>query len=191
VNTSPWFMAPFIATAVRLTISDRRRLCLRMITTYRRGTVREEQGIDDTAAESTESRRPPVNISGHARLSSRGDATSKVILPRIDPPTGSLELICFNSALDLFPVFFRYFNALDLQSSPEPTPFYPLNLLILVKDRANFIIKVCSPINRLQTYYRIFGSKSSESKDMARPNWLHSTVTISIFKFSFSYSTPF
>jgi hypothetical protein len=84
VNTSSWFMAPFIATAVRLTISDRGRLCLRMVTTYRRGTVREEQGMDDTAVKNTESRRPPVNISGHARLSSRGDATSKVILPRIN-----------------------------------------------------------------------------------------------------------
>jgi hypothetical protein len=86
VNTSPWFMAPFIATAVRLTINDRGRLCLRMVTTYRRGTVREEQGMDDTAAENTESRRPPVNISSHARMSSLGDATSKVILPRIDSP---------------------------------------------------------------------------------------------------------
>jgi hypothetical protein len=93
VNTSPWFMAPFIATVVLLMISDRGRLCLRMVTTYRRGTVREEQGMDDTTTESTESQRPPVNISGHARLSSRGDATSKVILPRIDPPTESLELI--------------------------------------------------------------------------------------------------
>jgi hypothetical protein len=93
VNTSPWFMAPFIATVVLLMISDRGRLCLRMVTTYRRGTVREEQGMDDTTTESTDSQRPPVNISGHARLSSRGDATSKVILPRIDPPTESLELI--------------------------------------------------------------------------------------------------
>jgi hypothetical protein len=82
----------------------------------------------------------------------------------------------------------RYFCALDLQSLPEPTPFYPLILLILVKHRANFINKVRSPNNHLQTYYRILESKSSESKDMARPIWLHSTVTISVFEFSFSYS---
>jgi hypothetical protein len=66
VSTSLWFMAPFIATAVQLTISDCERLCLRMVTMYRRGTVREEQGMDDTTVESTESRRPPVNISCHA-----------------------------------------------------------------------------------------------------------------------------
>jgi hypothetical protein len=70
VNTSPWSMALFIATVVRLTISDRGRLCSRMATTYRRGTVREEQGMDDTAVELTEPRRPPVNNSGHARLNS-------------------------------------------------------------------------------------------------------------------------
>jgi hypothetical protein len=64
VNTSPWFIALFIATAVRLMISDRGRLCLRMVTTYRRGTVREEQGMGDTAAESTESRQSLVNIFG-------------------------------------------------------------------------------------------------------------------------------
>jgi hypothetical protein len=130
---------------------------------------------------------PPVNNSGHARLSSRDGAMSKVTSPQSNPhrfirthPIQWCPDLCF-----------RYFSALDLQSLPEPTPFHPLNLLILVKDKANFINKVCSPINRLQTYYRILGSKSSESKDMARPIWLHSTMTISVFKFSFSYSTPF
>jgi hypothetical protein len=65
-NTSPWSMALFIATAVRLTISDRGRLCSRMA----------------TAVELTESRRPPVNNSGHARLDPRDGATSRFILPR-------------------------------------------------------------------------------------------------------------
>jgi hypothetical protein len=75
-------MALFIATSVRLTISDRGRLCSRMETTYRRGTVREDQGMGDTTVELTESRRPPVNNSGHARLDPRDGATFEVILPR-------------------------------------------------------------------------------------------------------------
>ena len=112
-------------------------------------------------------------------------------LPLLDQiPIDSSELIRFNSAVDLLPAFFRYLQGSDLQLFPEPPTFQPLDLSILVKDRANFINKVCSPNNRLQTYYRILGSKSSESKDVARPNWLHSTVTISVFKFGFSYSTP-
>jgi hypothetical protein len=78
VNTSLWFMVLFIATAVRLMISDRGRLYSRMATTYRRGTIREEQGMDDTAVKSTEPRRPPENNSGHALLSARDGATSKV-----------------------------------------------------------------------------------------------------------------
>jgi hypothetical protein len=85
VNTPQWSMVLFIATAVRLMISDRGRLCSRMATTYRRGTVMEEQGMDDTAVKSTEPRRPPVNNSGHARLSSRDGATSKVTSARSIP----------------------------------------------------------------------------------------------------------
>jgi hypothetical protein len=38
--------------------------------------------MGETAAELTESRRPPMNNSGHARLDSRDGATSEVILPR-------------------------------------------------------------------------------------------------------------
>jgi hypothetical protein len=60
VNTSPWSMVLFIAMAVRLTISDHGRLCSRMATTYRRGTVRGNRGMGDTTAEVTEPRRPPV-----------------------------------------------------------------------------------------------------------------------------------
>jgi hypothetical protein len=86
-------MALFIATAVQLTINDRGRLCSRMATTYRRGIVREEQGMDDTTVELTKPQRPPVNNSGHAWLNSRDDATFEAIVPRIDSPTGSLELI--------------------------------------------------------------------------------------------------
>jgi hypothetical protein len=41
--------------------------------------------MGDTAAESTEPRRPPVNNSGHARLNSRDGATFEAILPQIDP----------------------------------------------------------------------------------------------------------
>jgi hypothetical protein len=85
VNTPPWSMVLFIATAVRLTISDCGRLCSRMTTTYIRGIVSEEQGMNDTAVKSTEPRRPPVNNSGHARLSSRDGATSKVTSPRSNP----------------------------------------------------------------------------------------------------------
>jgi hypothetical protein len=167
-------MVLFIATAVQLTISDRGRLCSRMATTYRRGTVREiEAWVTPRQKWPSHSDRR-WDISGHARLSSRDGATSKVYFSAIKSPP------IHPSSSDS-----------TVHRCSEPTPFHPLNLLILVKDRANFINKVCSPINRLQTYYRIFGSKSSESKDMARPNWLHSTVTISAFKFSFSYSTPF
>jgi hypothetical protein len=60
VNTPPWIMVLFIATAVRLTISDRGRLRSRMATTYRRGTVRGNRGMGDTAEEVTEPRRPSV-----------------------------------------------------------------------------------------------------------------------------------
>jgi hypothetical protein len=66
-------------------------------------------------------------------------------------------------------------------------PDNPLWLLILVKNRVILLNKVCSLNISLQTYYRIYGPKPSEFKDMARPNWLHSTVTISVFRFSFSY----
>jgi hypothetical protein len=107
------------------------------------------------------------------------------------PFTRLLEHIRFNSAADLLPAFFRYLLSFDLQRFPEPTPFHPLILLILVKNRANFINKVCSLNISLQTYYRILGSKPSEFKDMVRPIWPHPTVTISVFEFSFSYSTQF
>jgi hypothetical protein len=60
VNTPSWSMVLFIATAVRLMISDRGRLCSHMETTYRRGTVRQNRGMGDTVAEVTEPRRPPV-----------------------------------------------------------------------------------------------------------------------------------
>jgi hypothetical protein len=113
---------------------------------------------------------------------------SKLSSPRSIPITRSLKHIRFNSVVDLLPVFFRYLQGFDLQLFPEPTTFHPLYLSILVKDRANFINKVCSPNNRLQTYYRILGSKPSEFKDMVRPIWPHSTVTISVFEFSFNYS---
>ena len=143
--------------------------------------------MGDTTAEITESRRPPVNISGHARLGMRDGATSEVILPHDRFPHRFIRTHPIQQCPDLC---FRYFNALDLQRLPEPTPFHPLNLLILVKDRANFINKVCSPNNHLQTYYRILGSKLSEFEDMARPIWPHTTVTIRAFNFSFSYPTP-
>jgi hypothetical protein len=45
VNTPLWIMVLFIATTVRLTISDRGRLHSRMTTTYRRGTVRGNRGM--------------------------------------------------------------------------------------------------------------------------------------------------
>jgi hypothetical protein len=60
VNTSPWSMVLFIATTVQLTTSDRGRLCSRMATTYRRGTVRGNRGMGDTAAEVTEPQRPSM-----------------------------------------------------------------------------------------------------------------------------------
>jgi hypothetical protein len=40
--------------------------------------------MGDTAVDLTESRRPPVNNSGHARLSLRDGATFDAILPAID-----------------------------------------------------------------------------------------------------------
>ena len=134
--------------------------------------MREEQGMDDTAAEVTEPRRSPV---GYLR-------------PRTTELAGWCHVQSYLSAIKS-PLIHLNSSDSTVHRCSEPTPFHPLNLLILVKDRANFINKVCSPINRLQTYYRILGSKSSESKDMARPIWLHSTVTISVFEFSFSYST--
>jgi hypothetical protein len=191
VNTSTWSMALFIATAVWLTISDRGRLCSRMETMYRRGTVREEQGMDDTVVELTEPRRPPVNNSGHARLNSRDGATFEAILPRIDSPHWIARAHLIQQCRRSFTSLLQIFAKFDLQLFPEPTTFQPLDLLILVKDRANFINKVCSPNNHLQTYYRILGSKLSEFKDMARPIWPHTTVTIRAFNFSFSYPTPY
>jgi hypothetical protein len=147
--------------------------------------------MGDTAAGSTESRRPSVNISGHARLSSRDDGSSKVILPRIDLPHWIARAHPIQQCRRSFTHVLQIFAKFDLQFFPEPTTFQPLVLLILVTDRENFINKVCSANNHLQTYYRVLGSKSSEFKDMARPIWPHSTVTISVFEFSFSYSTQF
>jgi hypothetical protein len=146
--------------------------------------------MGDTAAGSTESRRPPVNISGHARLSSWDDATSKVILTRIDFPQWIARAHLIQQCRRSFTRVLQIFAKFDLQFFLEPTTFQPLDLLILVKDRANFINKVCSANNHLQTYYRILGSKSSEFKDTARPIWPHTIVTISVFNFSFSYPTP-
>jgi hypothetical protein len=85
------------------------------------------------------------------------------------------------------PAFIRYFSARDLQSSPEPTTFYPLYLWIFVKNRATSLNKICSLNFSLQTYYRILRSKPNEFKVMACSNWSHITVTISVFRFSFSY----
>jgi hypothetical protein len=101
-NTSPWSMVLFIATAVQLTISDRGRLCSRMATMYRRGTVREEQGMCDTAVELTESRRPPVNNSGHARLDPRDGATSRFILPRDRFPSLDHTSTSYSTVLQIF-----------------------------------------------------------------------------------------
>jgi hypothetical protein len=185
VNTPPWSMVVFIATVVRLMISDHGRLCSRMATTYRRGTVRGNRSMGDTAAENTESRRPPVIISGHARLSSRDGATSKVTSPRSNPH----RFIRAHPMQQCPDLCFRYSRVLDLQSLSEPTPFHPLNPLILVKDRATSLNKICSLNISLQTYYRILGSKPGEFKDMVCPNWSHTTVTISNFDFSFSYPT--
>jgi hypothetical protein len=65
----------------------------------------------------------------------------RLSFPAIDSPTDSSEHIRFNSAQ----IFVSdIFSALDLQCSSELTPFHPLVLLILVKNRANFINKVCS-----------------------------------------------
>jgi hypothetical protein len=82
----------------------------------------------------------------------------------------------------------QIFAKFDLQFFPETTTFQPLDLLILVKDRANFINKVCSPNNHLQTYYRILGSKLSEFKDMARPIWPPYHCDHSCFQFQFQLS---
>jgi hypothetical protein len=81
--------------------------------------------------------------------------------------------------------FFGYFQCSDLQCSSEPTPFHPLFLLILVKNRVISINKDCSLINNLQTYYRIPEPKLNGIKDMVLPIRPHSTVTIPFLEFSF------
>ena len=98
VNTSPWSMVLFIATAVRLTISDHGRLCSRMATTYRRGTVRGNRGMGDTAAEVTEPRRPPVGYLRPRTTELAGWCHVQSYLLRDQIPTDSSELIRFNSA---------------------------------------------------------------------------------------------
>jgi hypothetical protein len=60
VSASPWFMALFIGTVVRLMIHGRRLHYSHMVTTSRRGTVRGKRGMSDTTAEVTEPRLPPV-----------------------------------------------------------------------------------------------------------------------------------
>ena len=160
-----------------------------MPTTSVRDTVREIETWVTPQQKLIESRWSPVTNSGHTWLGPRNDATYRAT-PRRSNPHRFIQVHPNQQCRRSFTRVLQIFAKFDLQLFPETTTFQPLDLLILVKDKANFINKVCSPINRLQTYYRIFGSKSSKSKDMARPNWLHSTVTISDFKFSFSYSTP-
>jgi hypothetical protein len=120
--------------------------------------------------------------------SARGMVPRPELLPCDQIPTDSSELIQSNSAADLFLVFFRFFSVLDLQNLSEPTIFHPPDLWIFVKNRATSLNKICLLNISLQTYYRILGSKPNEFKDMACSNWSHITVTISVFRFSFSYS---
>jgi hypothetical protein len=130
--------------------------------------VREEKGMGDTAFELTESRRPPMNNRPRpAQLARWCHVRSYPPRDRF-PPLDHASTSCSTVPL-IFIAFIRYFSEFDLPCSSEPTTFHPLNLLILVRDRTIFINKVCSPINRLQAYYMIFGSKSSESKDIACP----------------------
>jgi hypothetical protein len=110
----------------------------------------------------------------NSRLSPRGRSLPQITLthPILQCP-GSLS------------PFFRYFQCSDLQCSSEPTPFHPLFLLILVKNRVISINKDCSLNNSLQTYYRIPGPKLNGIKDMVLPLLPHSTVTIPVLEFSF------
>jgi hypothetical protein len=98
VNTSSWPMVLFIATAVRLTIGDRGRLCSRMATTYRRGTVRGNRGMGDTAAKVTEPWRLPVGYLRPRTTEFVGWCHVQSYLSAIKSPTDSFELIWFNSA---------------------------------------------------------------------------------------------
>jgi hypothetical protein len=107
------------------------------------------------------------------------------LLPGDQILTDSSKFLQINSAVDLL-VFFRYLSGFDLQRSSEPITFYPLYLWIFVKNIATSL-KICSLNISLQTYYRILGSKPNEFKVMACSNWSHITVTISVFRFSFSY----
>jgi hypothetical protein len=64
--------------------------------------VREEQGMDDTAAEVTEPRRSPVGYLRPRMTELAGWCHVQSLLLRDQVPTVSSELIQFNSAVDLF-----------------------------------------------------------------------------------------
>jgi hypothetical protein len=133
----------------------------------------------------TEPRWPPVKYLRSGSGYVRGIMTRpKVISPRSIPsPNHS------NTSKSTVPwilsSFFRYFQCSDLQCFTEPTPFHPLFLLILVKNRVISINIDCSLNNSLQTYYRIPGPKLNGIKDMVLPIRPHFTVTISFLEFSF------
>jgi hypothetical protein len=130
------------------------------------------------------------NISGHARLGSRDGATYEVISPRSIP--SPIHPNTSESTVPQILVFVSdIFSALDLQCSSEPTPFHPLFLLILVKNRVSSINKDCSLNNSLQTYYRIPGPTLNGIKDMVPSIWSHSTVTIPVLDSVFSDTSWF
>ena len=142
-------MALFIATSVRLTISDRGRLCSRMATTYRRGTVRGNRGMGDTTAEVTEPRRPPVGYLRPRTARFAGWCHVRSYLSTIDSLHQITRAHPVQKCLRSLSTFFRYLQCFDLQRFTEPTTYHPHFLMILVKNRVTSLNKICSPNNSL------------------------------------------
>jgi hypothetical protein len=133
-----------------------------------------------------ESRWPPVINSGHARLSTRNGATSRVTPLRSNPHrfirAHAIQQCC-RSFLGVLQIFQCIGSSELVWTDHLPPP----DLWIFVKNRATSLNKICLLNISLQTYYRILGSKLNEFKDMSCSNWSHITVTIFVFRFSFSY----